>query len=592
MQDHIDAAYIRKLGRNFCTEDDNGLVDFAHMSAIDYLRSTNHQAGLDGFSLLDCNTEMMHSCLYFVRSLPGCGGRTPTAVAQALRPRLGTLPGNWIEPFLKYAFWNWQAHCAAVSWLSDQSDSIEAKLARGILANDEWSESLRIWYDIFSNYSALDQGHDQGHRYEIWQPFRPTLVGPIAPLPGLFMASVFCLVRLIEHLKDYSSYQARDALDQFSDGQCIISAVDPFYLRIFRQVLSRRASAIERSKLIQASSQAALFVQTLLKELNACADLRDNMGETPAMRLSRSLRDEDSKAVCEIYEVLFKHGANINAWNMHGETVLHRAIAVKSTSLIVWLIDHGADIDFRLANGKTPLEQAVSFNSYGAFCQLLERGVSHKAAFRHSTIWHVATKFQFSLDFAAQIDSLSKDVASTDITGWSPLMQAVYHGSTAWTDHLLRQSTYIGWKADKKRALAFVAATREPKQSVEYSDLTIAELFIYLHVHDVSFNVCDERGITPLMLAVSRCDVPAVYCLLRLGCDVHVPDSRGRTAFRYTFPSYNEQSQWSSSIGQNTRTGYYGNFSSMLEPICTNVIMTASHLVKCGGSSMDAIPIR
>lgn len=530
----ISEEHIRSLTQNFLTEDETGWLHFAHMSAVDYLRATEQSMSQVGFSLLECHTEMMQLCLFFVRSLPGCSVRSQEAVAQILEPPRGVKRATWPGPFLHYSYWHWQAHCAAVALLSDHKDVTNSQLVDKILANDEWSEALRTWSDIVSQYDPRDYAGRPVTGFKLCR----ILFTTIAPLPGLFMASAFGLPHLLKYLKEHAIYRSRNVLLQRIHGSlCVISAVNPINHDYFRELVCTKASIPEQRTATQEPSDSALLIQSLI-QLGACVDLRDKTGGTPAMRLSNLVSNAHDDSMCEIYDVLFNQGGNIGAWNMYGETVLHKARETWSTARVSRLIDLGADVDFRIAGGQTALEATVPYRSCATFRHLLESGADHRAAFRDSTVWHVVSRFEYSAELAAQIESATGGVRSNDKTGWTPLMQAAFYGDRDWVQYFLceRPDHNPESETERNRKLAFAVVMGEFQATRPSRPWSLAklELFGYLQLQGVSFNVADEHGTTPLMIAASRCDVVSVECLVRLNQGVHAVDCEGRTALHYT----------------------------------------------------------
>lgn len=149
------------------------------------------------------------------------------------------------------------------------------------------------------------------------------------------------------------------------------------------------------------------------------------------MKFLHFYRHKDWAAMCEIFEALFSHEAEINTADTLCETILHHAVRANEPSLITLLPDHGANLDIRIGNGPSPMKRASFGSYYDAFRCLLRKKPDHKAAFKYNTIWHAASLFPYSSDFSAEIKSLSHDFNFTDATKWAPLMQAVFRDSPA-----------------------------------------------------------------------------------------------------------------------------------------------------------------
>ncbi len=72
--------------------------------------------------------------------------------------------------------------------------------------------------------------------------------------------------------------------------------------------------------------------------------------------------------------LLIKHGANVNARNKNGRTVLHVAAKLDSVDVARLLIEKGAWRNVRSKLGDTPLHQAALKNSLNVARLLIEHG--------------------------------------------------------------------------------------------------------------------------------------------------------------------------------------------------------------------------
>lgn len=72
--------------------------------------------------------------------------------------------------------------------------------------------------------------------------------------------------------------------------------------------------------------------------------------ELPQAPLFRAMTEGD----CQLVKELILHGADINARDNVGSTLLHYAVKYKDIAFIEWLLAHGADVAIKNDAGYTP----------------------------------------------------------------------------------------------------------------------------------------------------------------------------------------------------------------------------------------------
>lgn len=77
------------------------------------------------------------------------------------------------------------------------------------------------------------------------------------------------------------------------------------------------------------------------------------------------LMEAASAGHVDIIELLFKHGADVNAQSSTGNTPLMYACAGGHEKAVKLLLDHGAKVEDHNENGHTPLMEAASAGHVG-----------------------------------------------------------------------------------------------------------------------------------------------------------------------------------------------------------------------------------
>lgn len=126
-----------------------------------------------------------------------------------------------------------------------------------------------------------------------------------------------------------------------------------------------------------------------------------------------------------------RYGANINARNEAGSSVLHRALWAESP-LVTKMLSSGADPNAVEGRGPSPLDIAARNNLQTAFEELLNRGADiHWKDARGWTLFHYASSGLYSvrrLEPYKQLMELGLSPDTPDNNGDIPLLLAVKGG--------------------------------------------------------------------------------------------------------------------------------------------------------------------
>lgn len=120
---------------------------------------------------------------------------------------------------------------------------------------------------------------------------------------------------------------------------------------------------------------AAIGDMELIRKLlsyNADLNASDENANTPLRYVAYKGRKRGN--MVEVATLLIDRGANLNAQNNDGSTLLHEAVFTGMEGLVSLLLDKGADLDLGNKNGATPLHIATANGKVNFVKMLLDRG--------------------------------------------------------------------------------------------------------------------------------------------------------------------------------------------------------------------------
>ncbi len=273
----------------------------------------------------------------------------------------------------------------------------------------------------------------------------------------------------------------------------------------------------------------------------------------------------------DIAKALIKAGANVNADNRSGVTVLDCAIGKAQLDLIKQLIEKGAKIN---ALDDSTLTKAIECRNFEIFNYLFEKTKDVKqtsayvSAMRAAAEWEakaipIMTKLlergasvKGSFYAAAECGNLKAmefllqhgaDVNETGSSGISGLACASLKGDLKTVRFLLDRGADLSKENTQYNALYYALFNGH----TEIADLLIEKgidtsgalvlaaekgqvsIMKKLFTREVNTNETNTDGYTPLTVAVIRGGYDAVQFLIENGVDVNHPDKNGMTALQY-----------------------------------------------------------
>ncbi len=235
-------------------------------------------------------------------------------------------------------------------------------------------------------------------------------------------------------------------------------------------------------------------------------------------------------------------GANPNARNHEGRTLLWRAALRGDERLVEILLKYGADParGLRVKDGETPMHIAADRGHDKIVRVFLDHGVDVNIQSRAGrTPLHMAAMMKRESTVALLLQNGADPMIRTGY-GRTPLTHTG-SGRTALNGIGFHGEAY----GDPEEHLPVVKLLVEAGVPIDVEDnrrttplfdacsANNQEVVIYLLSHGANPNHKDENGFTPLMIAAARADSAIVRLLLEEGADVDAANVDGRTAVSF-----------------------------------------------------------
>lgn len=257
-------------------------------------------------------------------------------------------------------------------------------------------------------------------------------------------------------------------------------------------------------------------------ELGADVNAKDEEdGFTPAFTLL-SLEEMDDREKLFILDVLKKAGADLNATEEDGRTLLAMSVLFKEFEIFRRLVSEGVDVDKVGDDGSTPLEIAARKGFVRFARVLIEAGADANPEFSSQD----ELPLFIALDHKHEEMSVflvkhTKNLQEQDFRGNTALMKAVTWGSLSLIESLTgpkSNSTVNTENDDSEIPLHRAAATRR------------VEIVSYLVSQGSDINKQTRFERTPLIQAARHGNLAVVDYLLDKGADTDLKMDGGRSA--------------------------------------------------------------
>ena len=223
-----------------------------------------------------------------------------------------------------------------------------------------------------------------------------------------------------------------------------------------------------------------------------------------------------------IVEFLLEHGADINAIDLDGGTVLRGAVELGQEAVVTFLLERGAKVELPLSPhgfAESLIEIALESSrtkiadlllQYGAKLDLTSPGAMHEAASNGRT-----QVLSWLLDHDADIE-IRNDYGQT------PLLAAAGHAEAM--NLLLERGADVQARNDKGEGLLHLCAGWTPCLPALLS-------------RGLSVNEPNVDGNTPLHLAAQTGEPTSIQMLIKAGADVNQQNHAGNTSLHMVFDS-------------------------------------------------------
>lgn len=231
----------------------------------------------------------------------------------------------------------------------------------------------------------------------------------------------------------------------------------------------------------------------------ASLDVKNKAGVTPL----RAALGAGGPGPDELARELLRLGADPSAAGPNGETALHYIASARGPEQAEWL-GKKADVKRRSADGLTPLEVAIAQDNGAMTRWLLEKGAPREDAKAGPLVYLAAGKPKALEAFLGAAPEQAKRRGK----GGQTLLHAA----------VMAESPPSPFSAPGE------AGKKEARPEASSVSLLLA--------HGLDPNARDERGITPVMLAVAQGKASSLERLLRAGADLCAVDNQGFPAWR------------------------------------------------------------
>jgi len=228
----------------------------------------------------------------------------------------------------------------------------------------------------------------------------------------------------------------------------------------------------------------------------------------------------------ETARLLITRKADVNAKTREGYVPLHSATSFGRTEIVKMLVENGAKIDVPNNDGETPLFWARNTNTYDAVKYLIEKGadVNHKDNFGQTPLMSVAGRG--SVNIAELLLQHGASINNVDSTGNTALSRTAFsRNPDGMSKFLIMNGADIN-PATCVHGKACTCGSYHTTPLHSAATMGLLEMSRNLVSNGARINVYDERGYTPLLLAVKNGNTELVKYLVDQGAFLNQKDKK------------------------------------------------------------------
>ena len=246
-------------------------------------------------------------------------------------------------------------------------------------------------------------------------------------------------------------------------------------------------------------------------------------------KLNKRLYDAVLKERNSEIKSLLKQGADVNAKDKDGWTLLHRASFWNRIDIAKFLIENGADVNAKDKNGETPL-YLVSWDLVDIAKFLIENGADIDAQNKDGwTPLHLAA-FWCKIDIVKVLIENGADPFIKNINGQTALDLCVDKAIRAILDTYMNEYNQT---IDETKNNEYSIFNNNLLDATFNSDLIEVKKCVFSGKYNI--DVQDDKGYTPLMYAIMDHNFNIVEFLVDHGADINLCNFKGQSPLKIAY---------------------------------------------------------